>query len=135
MRQASVAILLLAVPALVFAADSTCGPDLSGCWTGCWQDDCSGHHGPLRATFCKCDDTHYQVTFSGRFFKVLPFRYTVVLTVTKQAADKVWLEGESDLGRLFGTFTYRAEATCTHFVADYSSCRYQGRFILNRGCH
>jgi hypothetical protein len=104
--------------------------DLTGRWQGCWQD--CRHSGPLRASFCRSDDSHYHVTFTGRFFKVLPFRYTVTLNVTKQEGDKVYLAGESYLGRLFGTFTYDAWATNCDFEANYSSCRYEGRFILHR---
>jgi len=107
--------------------------DLCGAWSGHWEDCKSGHCGPLQATFCKCDDTHYKVTFTGRFFKVFPFRYSVVLNVIDQKGDKFYLAGESNLG-LFGTFTYQAEATATDFVAHYSSCRYEGKFVLSRCC-
>jgi hypothetical protein len=108
--------------------------DLTGRWVGHWEDCRSGHSGPLRATFCKCDDTHYRANFQGRFFGVIPFRYSVTLTVTAQEKDKVTLAGESYLGRLFGTFTYNAQATDSDFVADYSSCRYEGKFVLRRCC-
>jgi hypothetical protein len=118
---------------LIVAATPSFATDLSGCWTGCWQD-CDGHHGPLKASFCRCDDCHYQVVFTGRFWKIFPFRYTVTLNVVGQEGDKVFLEGESYLGRLFGTFTYSAWATETDFVADYSSCKYKGQFILRRTC-
>jgi len=56
------------------------------------------------------------------------------LNVVGQGGDKVFLEGESYLGRLFGTFSYSAWATETDFVANYSSCKYQGQFILQRLC-
>lgn len=125
----SVVLTCLLGLAVVPAAQAT---DLSGCWSGCWQDCKSGHHGPLKATFCKCDDAHYRVTFSGRFFAVIPFRYSVVLTVTGQDGDKVLLSGESNLGLLFGTFTYHAEATASEFTAHFSSRRYEGRFDLKR---
>ncbi len=87
----------------------------------------------MGAEFCKCDDCHYRVTFTGRFFKAFPFRYTVVLNA-RQEGDKVLLSGQNDLGLLFGTFSYQAEATATDFVATYSSCRYQGKFVLCRSC-
>jgi len=121
-----VALLCLAKPA---SAD-----DLCGCWSGCWKSCCTRHHGPLKATFCKIDDTHYCVHFRGRFCVVLPFRYSVVLTVTKREGDKVFLEGDSDLGRLFGTFHYEAVATATEFKAVYTSCKDEGRFDLTRCC-
>jgi hypothetical protein len=108
--------------------------DLSGRWTGCWVDD-GGHHGPLKATLCPCGADRYRATFTGRFFRIVPFRYTVVLAVTGRQGDKVLLAGESDLGRLFGTFTYQAEASTTDFIATYRSCRYQGQFNLKRCDH
>lgn len=106
--------------------------DLSGCWSGSWQSCTTGHKGPLRATFTRCSDKQYSVDFSGRFFKLLPFRYSVVLDVVQETDDQVTLSGSSYLGRMFGTFTYSASATSTDFQADYSSCKDQGRFLLSR---
>ena len=117
---------ILAVPAVAHI-------DLTGSWSGHWQDCRSGHSGKLWAEFCKCDDCHYRVTFTGRFFKIFPFRYSVVLNAI-QEGDKVVLMGENNLGLLFGTFTYQGEATATDFFAHFSSCRYQGIFVLSRCC-
>ena|SRR5437762_3579620 len=105
--------------------------DLTGCWRGTWDDCKSGHSGPLRATFSKCDDQHYRAVFVGRFFKVIPFRFTTLLDVTGREEDKLLLAGESRLGP-FGTFRYNAEATTTDFTAHYSSRRYKGQFLLQR---
>jgi hypothetical protein len=117
--------LSMSAPATSFAQD------LTGCWHGTWNDCKSGHSGPLRATVSKCDDRHYHAVFTGRFFKVIPFRFETVLEVTGQADDKVLLSGESRLG-MFGTFRYSAEATATNFTANYSSRRYEGQFLLSR---
>jgi hypothetical protein len=108
--------------------------DLTGTWSGYWVDCNSGHRGPLRATFRKCDDGRYQVVFTGRFWKIFPFRYSVVLNVTGREDDSLSLTGESRLGILFGTFRYTARASSTDFVADYNSRRYQGQFVLERRC-
>ena len=113
-------------------ATVTQAADLTGCWRGFWEDCNTGHHGPLKAHFCKCDDCHYKVTFTGRFMKVIPFRYSVVLNVTNQDGDRVYLSGDSSLGLFFGTFHYDAVATDTEFTADFTSRRYQGRFVLCR---
>src|SRR5438445_4443820 len=113
------------------ALHEPCTPNLCGYWSGQWTDCLTGHHGPLRGTFTPCGDCQYQVAFSGRFFAVLPFRYTVTLDVVGHDGNTVLLAGESHLP-FFGTFTYRASATACRFVADYSSCRYQGRFVLCR---
>ena len=104
---------------------------MTGCWRGTWDDCNSGHRGPLRATFSSCDDRHYRAVFVGRFFKVIPFRFTTVLEVIGHEDDKLLLAGESRLG-LFGTFRYSAQATATDFTAQYSSRRYEGQFLLHR---
>jgi|SRR5438046_10276387 len=122
---------LLCVTLLCAALDEPCTADLCGRWSGHWEDCLTGHNGPLRATFTPCGDCRYRVVFSGRFFAVLPFRYAVTLDVVGREGDAVLLAGESQLP-FFGTFTYRASATACRFVADYSSCRYQGRFVLCR---
>jgi len=105
---------------------------LSGHWEGTWQDCLTGHDGPLQADFCRLDETCYEVEFRGRFFKVIPFRYSVVLRVVGEEDDKLLLAGSSDLGRRQGTFHYHAEATDCCFTAWYKSCKYQGRFDLKR---
>lgn len=106
--------------------------DLTGEWSGTWHSCTSGHSGPLKATFCQACGDSYRVTFSGRFFKILPFRYTVCLNVVGREGDKVLLAGSADLGHLMGTFHYQAEATDCEFHANYNSCRDQGTFCLYR---
>lgn len=107
--------------------------DLSGCWEGCWYSETTGHKGPLFATFTKLDDCHYQVDFSGRFFKIIPFKYSVVLNVVA-AGETTQLSGQNYLGRRYGTFTYCAEATGCQFHASYTSCKDCGTFQLTRVC-
>lgn len=107
--------------------------DLTGSWSGEWRDTKSGHTGPLRATFSTRDGEHYRVTFTGRFRKVIPFRYTVELTVACREGERVFLTGEQKLP-LFGTFTYTAEADAACFTARFSSRRYEGEFNLRRQC-
>lgn len=106
--------------------------DLTGRWTGSWESGTTGHAGPLRATFTRCGETGYHVTFTGRFLKIVPFRYAVTLTVVEDHGDSVVLAGSSYLGRLFGTFSYRATATGCEFTARYSSRKDDGSFRLTR---
>lgn len=105
--------------------------DLSGKWSGSWESCVTGHHGPLHATFCKIDDSSYQVHFRGRFFKIMPFHYSVVLNAVDEG-DNVRLSGDSYLGRLVGWFHYDAVADGTSFTAGYSSCKDNGHFYLTR---
>jgi hypothetical protein len=113
-------------------ADSAAALDLSGSWSGSWESSTTGHAGPLRAEFTRCSPTQYRVQFRGRFFKILPFRYSVTLDVVEDHKNHVVLAGSSFLGRLFGTFTYRATADDCHFRADYCSKKDAGEFRLTR---
>jgi hypothetical protein len=124
----------LAALAFVLFAQAAPAQEVAGQWRGRWFDTKSGHQGPLKATIVKCDDARYNATFTGRFFGVFPFRFGAVLTVTGQEGDAVLLSGSSNLGLLFGTFTYSARVTSTCFVADFCSARYQGRFVMERDC-
>jgi len=126
------AALAVFSPGILAQPVPTSAPDLTGCWTGRWEDCKSGHSGPLKARFEKCDDIHYRATFTGRFLKVFPFRFRTTLNVTGQEEGRILLSGESNLGFLFGTFHYEATATDHDFTAEFTSRRYQGRFMLSR---
>lgn len=105
--------------------------DLSGCWSGTWQSCVTPHKGPLNAEFVRLDANRYEVFFNGRFFKLLPFKYSVVMTAIEQDGT-VQLSGSQYLGRMFGTFTFVAGANDTQFTANYSSCKDSGCFQLSR---
>jgi hypothetical protein len=129
-RPVAAGVLALVVAAtLASPADAV---DLSGCWTGSWQSCSTGHSGVLRAEFTRCGDDRYRADFSGRFFKILPFRYSVTLDVVEDTGECVTLAGSSFLGRLFGTFRYTATADGCTFTAQYTAAKDAGRFDLRR---
>lgn len=109
-------------------------PDLSGAWSGSWSSYRNRHNGPMTAQFSRIDDAHYQVHFHGRFWKLIPFNYNVVLTVTGVDNGRVLLSGSHRLGPVLGTFSYNAWATDTQFVAGYCSEKDQGQFSMVRTC-
>ena len=59
---------------LLFASVTAAQPPAAGQWSGQWITDTNGHHGPLRANVTPAGDG-YDVRFSGRFAKVIPFTY------------------------------------------------------------
>jgi hypothetical protein len=120
--------------ALFVLTQAATAQEVAGSWRGTWNDTRSGHQGPLKAAITKCDDTRYNAVFTGRFFGVFPFRFTAALTVTGHDGEAVLLSGSSNLGVMFGTFTYSARVTQNCFVADFCSRRYQGRFVMERAC-
>ena len=108
-------------------------PDLTGDWCGSWQSCVNGHNGPMRASFCRLCNGNYKVTFTGRFCKLIPFRYTTTLNVTGYADGVIYLSGSQNLGPIFGTFTYNAWANDRQFASGYNAgSKDQGQFNLSR---
>ena len=117
---------------LLMTSASAMAGDLTGCWEGSWQSCKSGHKGVLRAQFQKQSETSYVVHFTGRFFKIFPFKYDVTLNVVEEGADHVRLQGSSYLGRLFGTFCYEATVANCEFNANYTSKKDNGWFRMTK---
>lgn len=117
---------------LLMAQANLLAGELDGRWrNGSWTDSNSGHEGPLRARFRERNDGNYRVVFTGRFAKVVPFRFGTTLKVVEREGDKVVMAGQSRVMG-FGRFTYYAVADEHLFSAQYSSWRWRGEFILSR---
>ena len=104
----------------------------AGCWEGSWLSCKTGHHGKLRATFCRLDDNRVEATFSGSFAKILPFRYRAVLDVVEEVPGKIKLRGSQRLGPVMGTFSYEATIEGDRFEATYQSRRDCGKWTLSQ---
>jgi hypothetical protein len=117
--------LLLLLPAVTPAADP-----LAGRWSGYWQSDANGHRGPLRASVTP-SPAGYDVRFSGRFARVIPFVYRQHLDVVGTDGDATLLSATRRIP-LFGTFTTDAAVTPTSFDATFRSGKDSGRFVLSR---
>lgn len=128
----SILFSLVVITAGVAAAEVSAA-DLSGTWSGRWDSLSTGHTGPLNANFTRINDAQYQVDFRGRFFKLIPFRYSVVLNVVEEG-ETVRLSGDNYLGRRYGWFHYDAVVAGDCFTANYSSCKDDGQFRLTRCC-
>ncbi|MEX2026906.1 MAG: hypothetical protein WEH44_06385 [Pirellulaceae bacterium] len=126
-------LVLLAMIAAGLLAGSASAADLSGAWSGRWDSLSTGHSGPLNANFTRINESQYQVDFRGRFFKLIPFRYSVVLDVVEEG-ETVRLSGDNYLGRRYGWFHYDAVVAGDCFTANYSSCKDDGQFRLTRCC-
>ena len=113
-------------------AEVQTAPDLSGTWSGTWASHHSSHNGKLRAQVTRVDAYHYRAEFRATFFKVMCYKYTVVLNATPQG-DHWILQGQKDLGRLAGgMYHYSAYANACHFSANYKSCKDHGVFDMTR---
>jgi hypothetical protein len=103
-----------------------------GCWSGQWKSCSTGHQGPMKATLTDCGEGKYRADFKGRFFKIVPFKYSVTLRVIDESEDVIQLGGSSYLGRMFGTFQYTATVTASEFKASYRSKKDSGVFTMSR---
>ncbi len=109
-----------------------CAGELNGRWRhGSWTDDNTGHEDALRGRFREQSDSNYRVVFTGRFAKVVPFRFATTLNVVGREGDKVVMAGESRIIG-FGRFSYQAVADGNQFHAQYDSKRWRGEFNLWR---
>ena len=117
---------------MIFAGSFSTAADLSGAWKGTWANSNNRHTGPLRGRFTALNDSQYRVIFRGRFFGVLPFRYSVVLDADEQEDGSIRLHGSTFVSRRYGTFEYDATVRDGHFESTYTSSKFQGTFSMDQ---
>lgn len=123
--------ILGAIVVLTCLAGPLSAQEITGRWRGRWEDYKSGHNGPLRAKVKSTGCAEYRAVFTGRFYGVIPFRFSAKLQTTAAGDDVILHSGDQRLF-LFGNFHYSAVASDHSFDADYSSRRWTGRFTLSR---
>ena len=119
------------IPAPVVVAPAP--PDICDSrWCGTWHSCPTGHHGPLHAHITKVDDCHYHVRFHGRFRHVIPFVYSITLTVTGQEGDRLILTGSKKVP-FYGNFDTCVTITNCDFIATYTTSKGDyGEFRMER---
>ena len=106
--------------------------ELKGNWSGTWRSDISEHEGPLKAKFEVKSDEQVEARFSGRFFKVIPFKFIVILDVVSSGNGVIKLKGKQDLGRTLGTYHYDVTFKENEFVAKYHTDKDKGVFQVSK---
>lgn len=126
-------ICLLAV--LILSAGTTCHADeLSGCWEGIWHGCTDGRDGTVKARITKCGNNCYRAVFSGRAFKVMPYRYEAKLTGFRdEATGKVNFKCTTKLP-IWGCYWMRGSADGCQFFARYNTDDHVGYFKMRRVC-
>jgi hypothetical protein len=77
--------------ATLFSCTTASAGELDGRWrNGSWTDTNTGHEDALRGNFREKSDGN-KVVFTGRFAKVIPFRFSTTLNVVGHEGDKVFL--------------------------------------------
>lgn len=101
-------------------------------YRGSWVSETNGHHGLLKARVVPEQCGTYRVRFSGTYFGVVPFTYSVPMKVTGCYKDgSKALYGHAHLP-IFGEFSCRARMNSHCFTARYSSPKDKGTFKMIR---
>jgi hypothetical protein len=81
-------LVSMALVVAFFAGDSNPAraSDLCGTWEGRWQSCTDQFQGTVKAKIARCDATHYKAVFTGRAFKIMPYRYTATLIACQDTA-------------------------------------------------
>jgi len=106
--------------------------NLNGNWSGNWKSELSGHEGPLKAKFTVSGETKVQARFTGRFFKIVPFKFNVSLDVVSQKDGVTKLQGKQDLGRALGVYHYDVTYKGNEFIAKYKTDKDKGVFSVSK---
>lgn len=106
--------------------------NLEGVWSGSWNSEISDHRGPLKARFNVLGEDKVEARFSGRFFKIVPFRFVVTLDVVSTKDGVTTLKGKQDLGRALGVYHYNATYEDDRFVAKYHTDKDKGVFKVTK---
>jgi hypothetical protein len=105
---------------------------LSGHWRGQWQSCTDNFKGTVNARITKCGDGRYRVVFTGRAFKVMPYRYTAILTAeTDPVTGHVHFRTSRKLP-LWGCYWVSGCATGGKLVANYRTDDHTGLFTMCR---
>lgn len=126
-------VRVLAAVGLLLASVGTARADaLCGRWQGTWESCTDQFKGTVRARITKIDATHYKAVFWGRAFKIMPYRYTSILTACRdEATGKVHFKVQQKLP-LWGCYWVRGSADGCNFVARYNTDDHVGYFKMRR---
>lgn len=126
-------LVLGACLALLFCARPVQAHDgVAGGFSGSWCSQTSGHQGRMCARLRQVDDCTYRARFTGTFLKIIPFAYSVPMTVTGQSPDGAVFLGSRSRLPLFGEFSTQARVDSAGMSATYWSRRDQGSFEMSR---
>ena len=107
--------------------------DITGRWTGTWQNENNDHSGPMRAIITRIDDTHVRAQYRAVWADVIPFESEVVLT-TERRGEAYHFSGESHLDSAVGggLYLYEGHATQSEFFSTYDSESNDGTYTMER---
>ncbi|MDA0660807.1 MAG: hypothetical protein O3C60_18535 [Planctomycetota bacterium] len=108
--------------------------DLSGYWEGTWHGCTDGLKGTVKACITKCGPNCYHAKFSGRAFKIMPYKYDAMLTATEDpVTGKVHFKCNTKLP-IWGCYWMNGTASDCSLCARYHTDDHVGFFKMQRVC-
>jgi hypothetical protein len=132
LRRSSSARVLLGAFLASALAGAAQADDLCGRWTGTWKSCTDQFQGTVNAKITRIDATHYKAVFTGRAFKIMPYRYTSILTVCRdEATGKTRFKASQKLP-IWGCYWVNGAADGCTFFARYRTDDHTGYFRMQR---
>jgi len=108
--------------------------DMSGHWKGEWHSTTEIFHGIVNARITRCDARHYKCVFNGWAFKIMPFRYTQILTAcTDPETGCIHFKATRHIP-IWGMYWMNGWASNCKFCAKYHTDENRGYFVMHRVC-
>lgn len=105
----------------------------SGAWQGTWKSGVNGHQGKLRCAVFPRGPGRWEYRYRATWAKVLCAGFTVECEGARQEDGSWIVEGERDLGRLFGgVFSHTGTVKGDQLRAEYRAAIDRGLLELQR---
>lgn len=105
---------------------------MTGCWTGEWISEATGHRGPLHCVSVVTGPATWRMYFRAEYSRVFRACYSTDFTIVEESGGWTF-SGGSNLGALAGgAYEYRGSATRDALTCSYESARDHGEFRLAR---
>jgi hypothetical protein len=125
-RAALTAALAVVIPS------AAVGDDLCGCWEGYWKGCTDGFTGTVKARITKCGENRYRAVFTGRAFKIMPYRYTSILIAETDPETGQQQFHVTQKLPLWGCYWMNGNVDGCNFFARYHTDDHVGYFKMKR---
>lgn len=131
-RSAGAAAFLACTLGAFGAVEPVRASDLCGCWEGRWYGCTDGLQGTVKAKITKLCDGRYEAVFTGRAFKVMPYRYKSILTAWTDPATGCMHFKVTQKLPIWGCYWMNGYVTDCQFTARYHTDDHVGYFKMKR---
>jgi hypothetical protein len=125
-------IAVIALAAITCLPAAMAAADLCGCWEGHWKGCTDGLTGTVKARITKCGPNRYRAVFTGRAFKIMPYRYVSILIAEDDPETGEQHFHVTQKLPLWGCYWMNGVVTDCQFFARYHTDDHVGYFKMTR---